>query len=79
MIKAYLEQFPSNLAGLREINKACNSNYSNSRMYDWINGKYRIPKEVCDFIRGRILYEVLSSYRVIKPSDIDEINDKLKG
>jgi len=38
-----------------------------------------MPQEVCDFIRGRILYAVLREYRVINESNINEINDRLRG
>jgi len=84
MLKQFLKAYPTNAAGLREINNHVDPSnkkgkYKNSRMYDWLNGKYRIPQEVCDFIRGRILYAVLREYRVINESNINEINDRLRG
>lgn len=59
LVKQWLKLHKTKASALRELNKALGSNYTSNRLYDWINGKHRMPKKVEIYMRNIVTDYIL--------------------
>lgn len=80
LLKSWLSLYGTKAEALRDLNKSCDSNFTSSRLYDWLNPDVsrNPPEYVKAYMRKLVFPFILKDEGIIlRPCLYDRIIDKL--